>query len=654
MSTEPPERPPLGARLRRLILGAPRDLRDPGLFHKLSLIAFLAWVGLGADPLSSSAYGPEEAFRMLGAHTELAVFLALATALTVLVISAGYSRIIDRFPSGGGGYVVATKLLGAPFGLISGCALLVDYVLTITVSIAAGADATFSFLPLHYQAWKLPVEAALIGLLLVLNLRGVKESVTILAPIFVLFLVTHAILILGAFVSHAHEVPAVAGRIGRSIAGETLGAGALFLLFLRAYSYGAGTYTGIEAVSNGIQIMREPKVATAKRTMVYLSVSLAITAAGLLLGYLLLGVTPEQGKTLNAVLVERLGIGEWFVVLTLLAETALLFVAAQAGFIDGPRVMANMALDSWLPHRFSSLSERLTMHYGILLMGAAALATLVYTHGDIRALVTMYAINVFVTFSLSMLGMLRLAIRERRKDPRWRRAAGIHLAGLVLCVFILAVVIYEKFEEGAWVTLVVTSVLIGLCALIRRHYRGVAARLDRLSRDLGDLPAEPSAAPPGEPDPARPTAVLLVGGYGGLGIHSLLNIFRMLPGYFRQVVFVTVAVIDSGSFKGAEEVGHLEARTREELDRYVALARKLGLAATGVHGVGTEPVEEAERLCREITERYPRSTVFAGQLVFQREKWYQRLLHNETAFAIQRRLQWAGLPMVILPVRVRE
>jgi amino acid transporter len=653
MDAEPPERLPLRVRLGRLIFGAPRDIHDPGVFHKISLIAFLAWVGLGADPLSSSAYGPEEAFRKLGAHVELAVFLALATALTVFVISYGYSRIIDRFPSGGGGYVVATKLLGSGFGVVSGCALLVDYVLTITTSIAGGADATFSFLPMPLHPLKLPLEGAVIGLMIVMNLRGVKESVSLLAPIFILFLVTHAVLLIGAFATHAHQIPVMASRLRSTLAGETLGAGALFLIFLRAYSYGAGTYTGIEAVSNGIQIMREPKVQTAKRTMVYLAVSLAVVAGGILIGYLLLGVTPEEGKTLNAVLIERVGFGAWFVVLTLVAESALLFVAGQAGFIDGPRVMANMALDSWLPHRFSSLSDRLTMHYGVLLMGAASVAMLLYTRGNITALVTMYAINVFITFSLSQMGMLRLAIKERGMRPDARRSFWIHLIGLMLCLFILAVVVIEKFEQGAWITLVVTLLLIGVCWLIRAHYRTVASKLDRLTLDLGDLAAEAARGVAGELDPRKPTAVLLVAGYGGLGIHSLLNIFKMFPKYFDQVVFLSVSVIDSGSFKGAEEVAHLEARTREDLDRYVGLARSFGLAASSITSVGTEPAAEAERLCAEVVAKYPRATFFAGQLVFQREKWYQRLLHNETAFTIQRRLQWEGHPMVILPVRVR-
>src|SRR5262249_6338485 len=160
-------------------------------------IALLAWVGLGADGLSSSAYGPDEAFRALGSHVYLAFALALATAFTVLVISGAYSQIIRRFPFRGGGYVVAPQLLGAKVGLVSGAALLVDYVLTIAVSIASGADQVFSVLPAGMAAWKVETEVAAIVILIILNLRGVKESVTFLAPIFGLFLVTHAVLVVG-------------------------------------------------------------------------------------------------------------------------------------------------------------------------------------------------------------------------------------------------------------------------------------------------------------------------------------------------------------------------------------------------------------------------------------------------------------------------
>src|SRR5258708_4244083 len=186
------------SRVRRFLFGPPKDVKDPDAFHKLSLVALLAWVGLGADGLSSSAYGPEEAFRALGEHTGLAFFLAIATAATVFIISYGYTHIIEQFPSGGGGYVVASKLLSPQLGVVSGGALLVDYVLTITISIASGADAIFTFLPASVQGLKLPAGVAGVALLTVMNIRGVKESVSALVPIFGVFVISNAVLIIAA------------------------------------------------------------------------------------------------------------------------------------------------------------------------------------------------------------------------------------------------------------------------------------------------------------------------------------------------------------------------------------------------------------------------------------------------------------------------
>jgi amino acid transporter len=649
-------------RLARAVLGKPRDVQDPHTYHSISLVALLAWVGLGADGLSSSAYGPDEAFRALGTHTYLAVALAAATATTVLIIAVAYSQIIRRFPFGGGGYVVASELLGPRWGVVSGAALLVDYVLTISVSIASGADQVFSVLPPAWHRFKLVITAVVILLLVVLNLRGVKESVTILAPIFMAFLLAHAVLIVGGLATHAGRVPEVAHQVtgGFRDGLGALGAVGLFAVFLRAYSMGAGTYTGIEAVSNGLQIMREPKVQTATRTMVYMALSLAVTAGGIMVLYLLFQVAPVPGKTLNAVLLERFAagwrvggahLGPGFVAFTLATEAALLFVAAQAGFIDGPRVMSNMAIDSWMPHRFAQLSSRLTIQDGVLLMGGAAIATLLYTKGDITKLVTMYSINVFVTFSLSQLGMVRYWLK--RRDGNRGRGLAIHGVALALCVGILAGVLYEKFEIGGWVTVMVTGALVGVCLMVRRHYDRVRASFRRLDDTMSGLPA----AYEGEPkplDPRAPTAVLLVGGYGGLGIHALLSVQRLFPNHFRNFVFVSVGVIDAAAMKGVQEVERVREQTEASLRRYVDMARKLGLAADCRFSVGTEAVSAAEQLCAEIRREFPRSIFFMGKLIFQTEGFFYRILHNNTADQLQRRLQFAGLNAMLLPVRAMD
>jgi amino acid transporter len=644
-------------KVRQTVIGAPRDIKDPSIFHKISLVPLLAWIGLGADGLSSSSYGPEEAFRALGPHTYLAVFLALATSLTVFIISYAYSRIIEHFPHGGGGYIVATHTLGSKAGVISGSALLVDYMLTITVSIAACGDALFSFLPLGFQDYKIFFELFLIAVLIIMNIRGVKESVTMLAPIFIVFVLTHVFMIGYGILSHLPQiVPVVQSIKGNFNVGlSSLGGLGMLALFLRAYSLGGGTYTGIEAVSNGLQIMREPRVQTGKRTMLYMSTSLAFTASGLFLCYLLLKVTPGTGRTLNTILANALygnwSIGYALALVTILSEGALLFVGAQAGFIDGPRVMANMAIDSWFPHRFASLSERLTMQNGVLLMGGASIFLLLYTGGKISNLVVMYAINVFMTFSISEIGMSTYFIKNRKREVYWKKHLPVHMTGFVLCFTILIVTSYEKFREGGWMTLLITAAFVTICYLIRRHYNNVKKAVRKLDELLTDISTRREA----NTDPVNPremTAIQLVSDYNGFGAHTILSVIRNFPNLYKNFIFASVAVVDSGTFKGAEEMKNLEESVKATLQKYVDLARSLGFAADYRFAVGTDVVETATQLCKDIKAEFHRSTVFTGKLTFLHEKFYHKMLHNETAFAIQRQLHWDEITSVTLPIRL--
>jgi amino acid transporter len=653
------EQPELSRRLRRILFGPPRDLQDRSLFHRMSLIPILAWIGLGADGLSSSAYGPEEAFRALGGHSYLAVGLAGLMAFTVFIIAAGYSRIIEHFPQGGGGYVVATSLLGARAGVVSGCALLVDYVLTISVSIASAGAAIFSFVDPAWHFLKVPVDIGVITLLVVLNIRGVRESVLTLAPIFIVFAITHLIAIVGGLAAKLPEIGSDMVKMHAEFSGgfSALGLGGMVLLFLHAYSLGGGTYTGIEAVSNGLPILREPKVRTGKRTMLYMAISLAFTAGSLLLLYLLWHIPPQtEGKTTNAVLLQTMTAnipgGHAFTFLTMLSAAALLIVGAQAGFVDGPRVLANMAVDSWMPHRFSQLSERLTTQNGIFMMGVASVAILLWARGSVHSLVVLYSINVFLTFSLSMFGMLRHSLQAGGSWRRRVRPAALFTVGFLLCATILVITVTEKFTEGGWLTLVITGGLVLFCFTLRRHYQTVIQKLRELYAQLEKLPAL-AKSEAGDLNPDEPTAAILVGSYSGLGIHTLMNIFRAFPGHYKNVIFMSVGVLDSGEFKGERSVEALRARTQETLEKYVNLAKRLGIPAAWRYSVGTDVVEEAEKLCLAIAAEFPRITFFAGKIIFKRESWYQPILHNETALALQKRLHWAGHVLVVMPARVR-
>lgn len=647
--------------VKKLILGEEKNPLDPHIFHKLSLVAFLAWVGIGADGISSACYGPEEAFLALGDHRFLCIFLALATAGTVFIISLGYSEIIELFPQGGGGYLVTTRLLGKYPGLLAGSALVVDYVLTISISIASGGDAFFSFLPANYLPYKFPFQVFLICLLIYLNLRGAKESIITLLPIFLTFMVTHLVLLAVIFVGHAPELGSFAASQASQVSTElaTVGFLPLFLIFMRAYSMGAGTYTGIEAVSNSMQLLKEPKVLTGKKTMLYMAISLSVIAGGILIGYLLLDTRAEHGKTLNATLalaatkswdLPGLPLGQIFSTITLISEAALLFVAAQAGFMGGPGVLSYMAIDSWFPKRFTYLSDRLVTKNGVLLMGLSALALLVYAKGSVKILVVMYSINVFITFSLALTGITLYRFKNRTKG--WRRKILNTATGAILTTAILILMICLKFREGAWVTIVITSGVMGLCMLIHHHYAGVQTALKRLDETLTNIPFPPLAGEKPKFNPKGPTAAILVTGFNGLGIHSLLAVKQLFGDYFKNYIFLSVGVIDSSHFKGADQIEALSASTEESLKQYAELAGHMGMYSDYRFGLGTDVIDEIVELSQKISKEFKHVVFFGGQLVFHEENFFSKILHNQTTVMLQKRFHFTGLPMVVLPIRV--
>lgn len=657
----------LFSKLRNAVIGKPRSPYESSLFAKLSLVAFFAWVGLGADGMSSSCYGPQEAFLALNGHTYLSLFVALATAFTILVISASYSQIVELFPTGGGGYLVASKLLSRDLGVVSGCALLIDYVLTITVSVASGADAIFSFLPAGLYRFKLEFAVVIVVLLILLNLRGVKESVMTLIPIFLIFVATHLFFLIYGIGTNFGNFTGLFASTKSDLTGaySEIGLFGIILIIMRAYSMGAGTYTGIEAVSNGLPVLREPKVETAKRTMRYMALSLTFLVVGLMIAYLIYGVVHVPGKTLNAVLFEAItqkwgGWGSFFVLLTLLSEAALLFVAAQTGFIGGPMVLANMAVDKWFPSRFKMLSDRFVNHNGILIMGISALVIMILAKGLVSVLIVLYSINVFITFSLSQLGMVIHWWDSRSQNKHWKKKIFVNGIGLVLTAFILLSMVIIKFNEGGWITLLLTGVLVLFAQTIKRHYYNTARLLYRLNSlvvaaglsGTAEEEEKPVPNPATEFNSSDKTAVLFVNGFNGLGLHSLFAVVRLFEGIFKNFIFVEVGVIDSGNFKGAEEMYNLENQVQKDLNRYISYTRKQGYHSDSIYLIGTEVMSEIEKIVPNIVEKFPNVVFFGGQLVFPEDSYVSRWLHNNTVFALQRKFYSHGIPFVLLPIRV--
>jgi amino acid transporter len=374
-----------------------------------------------------------------------------------------------------------------------------------------------------------------------MNLRGLKESIMILLPIFLVFVVTHVGIVTFGFFVHLPDMP---HRTAESLAhGQEVlsqeGWAYIFGALITAFSMGAGTLTGIEAIANGMLTLKEPRVQTGKRTMVYMAMSLSFLATMLLLNYFLWKTPDVEDRTLNAVLFEQIteswffggvNFGDILVTVMLISAALLLFVAAQTGFIGGPRVLANMAEDSWLPHRFGHLSERLVTQNGILLMGGAAIGFILYARGNITTLVSLYAINVFMDFSLAQAGMSRMWWSKRKEDSKWFSHFLICFVGMLVSVLLLAMMIYIKFMKGGWLVILITILLLLLCFKIRNHYKQVEEKVHELDNILGTLSLGESTVKAEPLKPGDPTAIVLVQRFSGQGIHLLLSTQRLFAG----------------------------------------------------------------------------------------------------------------------------
>jgi amino acid transporter len=668
--TEAEESYPFLGKFKNIFIGRAKTIQDKSIFHKLSLVAFFAWIGLGADGISSSCYGPEEAYRNLQGHTMLAIFVALGTVFTIFIISSSYSQIIKLFPQGGGGYLVGSKLLSPTVGMISGCALIIDYVLTITISVSSGTDALFSFFPESMQVYKLGVAIGGVCLLILLNLRGVKESVVSLTPIFVIFIVSHVFVIIYAIAIKAGDFQAVSLETSTQLHSSIgqLGIWGTLFIILKAYSMGAGTFTGIEAVSNGMPILREPKVKTAKRTMLLMAFSLSFIVMGLMIAYALYNVQISSTKTLNAVLFDNVT-AHWspfwsrsFILTTLVSEAALLFVAAQTGFIDGPRIMANMAIDKWFPKKFASLSDRLVTMNGVLLMGFSAILLMALSRGSVQLLVVLYSINVFITFSISQLGMVRHWWTERNRLKNWKRKLSVNGIGFILTSFILVSVTIIKFSEGGWITLVITGLFILIAINIKKHYFKTAVRLQKVRQQALSEFHDALVQLPGYDQHKNPevipfnadskTAIILVSGFGGTGLYTFLRINENFKGMYQNYIFIRIGVINSKIYRGSEELEHFKHSVKDDGKKYEKIANQFGFYGKSMWTIGTDPVSEVYQIVKKLTRLVPNSTFFGGQLVFSKTFFMSQLLHNHTIFSIQKRFFKFGIPIVIFPIKI--
>jgi len=288
-----------------------------------------------------------------------------------------------------------------------------------------------------------------------------------------------------------------------------------------------------------------------------------------------------------------------------------------------------------------------------MLMGAAAFILIFVSKGSVGWLVVLYSINVFVTFSLSQLGMVIHWKNHRNSEPKWKSKLLVNAVGFMLTAVILVALSVIKFHEGGWITILVTGSLIAVAAAIKRHYKQSheqLSRLDSLVHAFTDKGLNEGVTP--KCDPAAKTAVIFVNGFNGLGVHSTLAVQRMFPHVFKNFIFAEIGVVDAGNFKGAEELGELQSSVARETQRYADYMNAHGYYAEAIYAIGTEIVGTAAELAAEISERYPNVIFFGGQIVFKKETYFTRVLHNFAVFGLQREFFKQGMPFFVLPIRV--
>jgi amino acid transporter len=458
------------ALLKRALVGAPMPLaqaRHERLRKRVALAVF------SSDALSSVAYASEEILLILvlagtaALHLSLPIALAITSLLAIVTIS--YQQTIHAYPNGGGSYIVARDNLGDVPGLVAAAALLVDYVLTVAVSVAAGVAAITSAVP-ALATYRVALTVGCVAAIALANIRGVRESGRVFAVPTYFFIAAFGVLLLGgAYRFLTGTMPSSPPRTAPAM--ETLG----WFLVLRAFASGCTAMTGTEAISNGIPAFRAPESRNAAITLGWMAVILGTLFVGITVLAGALGIVPSEHETVVSQIARRL-FGGGLVYYLIQAATALILVlAANTSFADFPRLASLLARDRFIPRQFATLGERLVFSNGILVLAALAAALLVIFGGDTHALIPLYAVGVFISFTLSQSGMVRRWWRLRQ--GRWRRRLAINTLGATATGIVALVIAATKFTHGAWIVVVVIPILVMTFVAMRRHYDDVARQL---------------------------------------------------------------------------------------------------------------------------------------------------------------------------------
>jgi amino acid transporter len=557
-----------------------------------------------SDALSSSAYATEEILFILilagmGAlHT--AVPISVGIALLLAIVVGSYRQTILAYPSAGGAYIVSRENLGVYPSLVAGAALLTDYVLTVSVSVAAGIAALTSAIPpLHPYR----VELCLLGVLgvSVANLRGVRESGRVFAVPTYAFIGSYLLMIGWGVVVWLRGTPPASGEA----AAVTVPAGTEVLtifLVLRAFASGCVALTGIEAVSNGVPAFRPPEARNARQVLVLLGTVLISFFIGITFLAHVFGLVPAEQETINSQLARRVFGGGSLLYYVVQAMTMLILVlAANTSFADFPRLSSFMARDRFMPRQFGSRGDRLAFSNGIVILAVLSAILLIIFKADTHALIPLYAVGVFVSFTLSQMGMVRYWFRHRER--RWTLRAMLNGLGAAATGIVTLIIATTKFTHGAWVVILLIPALVLVLLSIRRHYDDVAGQLS-----LDGLE-------PDEPSPVDHVVLVLVGDVHR-GVLGAIRYARAISPNARAIYIETDP----------------EARKRVEA-RWAkwAPAVPLVLLRSPYRSVVGPLLEYVDRL----QQRVPDTLITIILPEFLPARWWQQLLHNQTALLIK-------------------
>ncbi len=606
--------------LKNILIGTP--LATEQQQHQ-RLSKHIALAVFSSDALSSVAYASEAILGILvlagAAYRPLVIPISVAIVLLLLIVGISYRQTIHAYPSGGGAYIVAYDNLGQVPGLIAAAALLIDYVLTVAVSVSAGVFPIASLA----TTWGYPrlgdyrVEIALVCITVItlINLRGVKESGMIFSvPTYVFVMSAGVMVILGllrVFASGAVPLEPRPAHVPEVV--ETFG---LFLL-LRAFAAGCTALTGVEAISNGVPAFQRPEAKNAGTTLLWMVGILAFLFLGIsvLSHYLSAAYIPETESVISQIARQVVGTGPAYFVIQV-ATAFILVLAANTSYADFPRLSSLLSKDRFLPRQFSSRGDRLVFSNGILALGVFSGLLVVIFDAREHAMLPLYAIGVFISFTLSQFGMVLRWLRLR--EPGWQRGVAINAIGTTITAAVMVVIIATKFMEGAWAVLLLTPILVVLFRSVYQHYQNVAQQLS-----LG-------AAQPVEAV-RRHTALVLVS-----GIHR---------GVMPALRFATSIAPDNTTALYVDLDPEATEKVRVKWAQWGC-----GVPLEILESPYRSLIRPILRYIDELDARYDDDVLSVILPEFIPSKWWQHLLHNQTALLLKAALLFRkGVVVVSVP-----